>query len=65
MNDDASERPAERSPAPTYQPDLFRRMCWRSVATQREMFPEDAPGGHPRPPGGPRIPDLPGQQTFA
>jgi hypothetical protein len=49
---------------PTYQGDLFRPMCSRSVAAQRELFPDDSaePASAP---DGQRIPDLPGQTYFA
>ena len=53
----------ELPPAPTYQGDLFRPMCGRSVAAQREMFPDDATDT-PVSVDGPRHRDLPGQQTF-
>jgi hypothetical protein len=46
--------------APTWQPNLFAPAVLRSnVAQQRILFAEDEPKR------GPRIKDLPGQQTFA
>jgi hypothetical protein len=33
------DKPADPQPPPTWQPDLFRPMCARSIAEQRELFP--------------------------
>lgn len=57
----AEEAVTDSAPeAPTWQPNLFAPAVLRSnVAQQRILFAEDEPKR------GPRIKDLPGQQTFA
>ena len=66
----ADSKPA----APTTQGDLFRPMCGRNVAAQRDLFAADVEGEQSaakkaalRKSGQEalsRVPDLPGQQTF-